>query len=67
MNRCELCLLVADYLKSTIVEDPDAEKKIDELATKTCALIPKSYRQEVRRYYMINWFQFSNFFALAFN
>jgi len=45
MSRCELCMLVTDYL-STLLEEEDSDKKIDELANKTCAIVPKSYREE---------------------
>lgn len=46
MDRCEVCMLISDYL-STIVEEEEADKNIDQLAARTCALIPKAYRQEV--------------------
>jgi len=45
MSKCELCKLVTDYL-STLLEEEDSDKKIDELAVKTCAIVPQSYRQE---------------------
>lgn len=49
MDRCELCMLISDYL-STMVDDVQADKKIDQLAVKTCRLIPAAKRQEVKCY-----------------
>ncbi|CAL8094179.1 unnamed protein product [Orchesella dallaii] len=45
MDRCELCMLVSDYL-STFLEESDVDKTIEYYVEKTCALIPQSYRQE---------------------
>jgi len=45
LSRCEVCMLVSDYL-STVVNDTYVYTEINEYAEKTCALIPKSYRQD---------------------